>query len=111
MIVVVNSGCDQCMVGCGFVVVSRTKKRVSMMGPLQGRSMATPLKIVTAETKLKLTDGREFIMRMNKTLQNPDVCQVESLLQPHQMREFGVISDDIPSTYQGLVDQVVNVCK
>ena len=52
-----------------------------------------------AYTLVTLSDNSKVIFKINQAFLDKDPAQSEALLQPHQMRAFGVVVDDCASRH------------
>ena len=54
-----------------------------------------------AFTLVTIDEDKKYIFKTNQAFVDRDPTQSESLIQPHQMRAFGVIVDDCAKSHLG----------
>lgn len=97
-IMVINDGCDEYIINVSsFLIQSFDGVMYNGGGPLNNMS-ASNLKLVNkAFTLCTFGDKSRIILKLNQYFWGRDPLQTEALLQPHQVRKFGVIIEDCTS--------------
>ena len=92
---VINNGCDQLIININsFLVQSFTGAYVNKGGALSTMSSSNLEIVNDAFTLALLGDGTKILLKINQALLDTNPDQDEALLQPHQVRSFGIIVDD-----------------
>ena len=101
-IMVIDNGCDQTIININsFLVQSFTGEYVNIGGALSTMSSSN-LEIVNAAfTIALLSDGTKILLKINQALLDTNSGHNEALLQPHQVRSFGIIVDDCAQRHMG----------
>ena len=99
---VIDNGCDQSIVNINsFLVQSFTGTYVNIGGALSTMS-SSHLEIVNdAFTVALLGYGTKIMLKIDQALLNTNAGQDEALLQPHQLRSFGIIVDGYARRHMG----------
>ena len=100
----VDGGCDTCLVGKGFMVESTSERTVNVQG-FQETMQIEALPIVTAVTAVDL-EKETIIMEFNETIYVEN--NVTSLLSTYQTRENGVIVNDVARRHGGFQNLLLN---
>ena len=94
-IMVIDNGCDQTIINNNsFLVQSFAGVIFNVGGALQGMSSSNLELVNEAYTLATLCDSTKVLFKINQCLLDRDPMQTEALLQPHQMRAYGVVVDD-----------------
>ena len=98
--ILIDSGCDQWLLASrAFRLLHDTGRTVFMSQAFAGRSKGQQFPVVSAVTKLVLSDGRKFAFIVHEGLYDDNPLQKESLLATHQTCDFNDnrIDDRTPS--------------
>ena len=94
-IMVIDNGCDQTIINNNsFLVQSFAGVIFNVGGALQGMSSSNLELVNEAYTLATLCDSTKVLFKINQCFLDRDPMQTEALLQPHQMRAYGVVVDD-----------------
>lgn len=100
-IIVVDSGCDQCVAPTSCCRVLKYHNTMySVRGAFDSDSKARIMRIVDVATWVQF-DDEKVMMRVNQCLLDTDEESDEFLLQPHQLRDHGVVVDDVSTKHLG----------
>ena len=101
-IMVIDNGCDQTIINItSFLVQSFTGAYVNIGGALSTMSSSNLEIVNDAFTLALLGDGTKILLKINQALLDTNPDQDEALLQPHQVRSFGIIVDDCAHRHMG----------
>ena len=100
-ILVVDSGCDQSIVSnLVFKIGCRTGVFFDVNGALSGMKGDLPLEVVNnCITTCVLPNKIRVLLVINQALLDLNPANLESLLQPHQARAYGVVVNDVASRH------------
>ena len=101
-ILVITNSCDQLIININsFLICTLAGVHFSVNGA-QNKMGSIHLEIVSnAYTLVTLNNNKKFIFKINYLFLDRDPNQTEALLQPHQIRSFGVVVDDCASYHLG----------
>lgn len=92
---VIDNGCDQTIINTSsFLVQSFSGEYVNISGALSSMSSSNLEAVNDAFALAILGNGKRIILKINQALLDLNIDQTEALLQPHQVRSFGVVVDD-----------------
>ena len=101
-ILVVDNGCDQTIVNINcFLIQSFAGIQTSVGGALNSMTPSTLELVNESFTLVTLPNKCKVIFQINQAFLDRDPLQTEALLQPHQMRAFGIIVDDCAKRHLG----------
>ena len=94
-IFVVDNGCDQSIINLNsFLILSFAGVHFTVGGALNIMG-STNLELVSnTYTLVTLVNNTKVIFKVNQAFLDRNLDQTEALIQPHQMRSFGVVVDD-----------------
>ena len=99
---VIDNGCDQSIINNNaFFVKSFAGVLFNVGGALHGMRSSSLELVNEAYTIVTLPDSTRIILELNQCFLDRDPLQTEALLQPHQVRAFGVVVDDCSSAHLG----------
>ena len=100
-ILVVDSGCDQSIVSnLVFKIGCRTGVFFDVNGALSGMKGELPLEVVNnCITTCVLPNKIRVLLVINQALLDLNPTNLESLLQPHQARAYGVVVNDVAARH------------
>ena len=97
-ILIIDSACDQSIISLSsFVIGQFTGIRYGIHGALENMKSSEQLEVVNrCVTCCTLANTKEkVLLELNQCLLDRSNSQLESLLQPHQARAYGVIVNDV----------------
>ena len=108
---VFDTGCDNSLINLNsFIVGSYLGIYYNLQGALEGMTRSQSLQLANhCFTKIVCKD-REFIRVVNQCLVDPNPQQIETLLQPHQLRASGILLDDIPPCHLRIDNKPGTLC-
>lgn len=109
---IIDNGCDQSIVNINsFLIQTHTGVFYNVGGALESMTSST-LEVVNDAFTLAILPGldQNVILHLNQALLDTGRRQRETLLQPHQLRAFGVIVDDCPSRHMSVTGQPGTQC-
>ena len=94
-ILVIDNGCDQIIVNINASLIEYFAGIQFYIGDDLNSTKSTKLELVNnAYTLVILTNHVKVIFKINQACLDNDPTQTDALLQPHQVRAFGIIVDD-----------------
>ncbi|MGH7974712.1 MAG: hypothetical protein ACREBR_04240, partial [bacterium] len=98
-ILIVDSGCDQTLIGQGWKILAHTGPEIIIDGA-RGWMNSRKFPVVTAATVIQREGGHPpVVIIVRNAMYDNEKGENESLLHPNQVRAYGGIVDDLPSIF------------
>lgn len=95
-ILIIDSACDQSLMSVlSCRILSKLGIFYQIHGAMQGMRSRNRVELCNVCSLASCSDGSKFILVINQALVDYDSNQFESLLQPHQVHDNGIVIDDI----------------
>ena len=98
-ILVVDNGCDQTIININSFIIKSFAGVLFNVGGALHDMKSSQLELVNDAYTLVHLNDRKVIFKINQCFLDRNPAQTEALLQPHQVRAFGIMVDDCASCH------------